>query len=95
MRLVRKWLDPRFHQDEKGEKRAQMMHEFVSEIPDPPSSEVDGILLNHITGALVGLALGDALGAPIQFRTREYLVKNPVRGLSAGGPWGLLKGQVI
>jgi ADP-ribosyl-[dinitrogen reductase] hydrolase len=71
-----------------------MIHRFVSEIPNPPSNEVDGILLDRITGAMVGLALGDTLGAPVQFRTREYLMKNPVRGLSAGGPWSLQKGQV-
>ena len=72
-----------------------MIHEFMNEIPDPPSNKLDGTLLDRITGAMVGLALGDALGAPVQFRPREYLLNNPVCDLNAGGTWSLGKGQVM
>jgi ADP-ribosylglycohydrolase len=44
---------------------------------------------------LIGLALGDALGAHVEFRPRQYLVENPVKDLQPGGTWGLKKGQVF
>ncbi len=40
------------------------------------------------------MALGDALGAHVEFRPYHYLVQNPVTDLKAGGTWGLQKGQV-
>ncbi|CAF1216851.1 unnamed protein product [Rotaria sp. Silwood1] len=58
----------------------------------PPKSH-DKILFNRIQGSLIGLALGDALGARVEFRPREYLLKHPVTDLQAGGTWGLKKGQ--
>ena len=45
--------------------------------------------------SLLGLAIGDALGAPVEFRPYEYLKDNPLREYIAGGTWGLQKGQVI
>jgi hypothetical protein len=44
---------------------------------------------------LIGLALGDALGAHVEFRPRQYLLSNPVKDLEGGGTWGLKKGQVV
>ncbi len=41
------------------------------------------------------MALGDALGAHVEFRPHEYMVQNPVSDLKAGGTWGLKKGQVL
>lgn len=43
---------------------------------------------------MAGLALGDALGAHVEFRPQSYLAEHPVTGLEGGGTWGLLKGQV-
>jgi len=40
------------------------------------------------------MALGDAVGAHVEFRPQEYLAKNPVMDLRGGGTWGLKKGQV-
>jgi len=42
----------------------------------------------------MGLVLGDALGAHVEFRPRQYLLEHPVRDLEGGGTWGLNKGQV-
>jgi ADP-ribosylglycohydrolase len=42
----------------------------------------------------MGMALGDALGAHVEFRPREYLLSNPVTDLVGGGTWGLQPGQV-
>lgn len=40
--------------------------------------------LDRAKGELVGLAVGDALGAPIEFSSRDSLP--PVIGYRAGGP---------
>jgi hypothetical protein len=40
------------------------------------------------------MALGDALGAHVEFRPREFLVQHPVEDLEGGGTWGLNKGEV-
>ena len=50
--------------------------------------------LNRIQGSMIGLILGDALGAHVEFRSHSYLVDNPVTDLRGGGTWGLQKGQV-
>jgi len=59
----------------------------------PPTETNDSDALDRITGSLVGLAVGDALGASVEFRPHEYLVANPVREMMAGGTWGLRAGQ--
>ncbi|UJR07642.1 hypothetical protein I4U23_011930 [Adineta vaga] len=46
-----------------------------------------------VVGSLVGLAIGDALGASVEFRPRQYLVDHPVRDMQGGGTWGLQAGQ--
>ena len=53
----------------------------------------DKIITNRITGSLVGLAVGDALGASVEFRPHEYLLAHPVREMMPGGTWGLRAGQ--
>ena len=40
------------------------------------------------------MAIGDALGAHVEFRPRSYLEAHRVKDLEAGGTWGLEKGQV-
>jgi hypothetical protein len=61
---------------------------------DPPGS-TDTNILDKIQGSLIGLALGDALGAHVEFRPRSYLIEHPVTDLEGGGTWGLRKGQVL
>ena len=46
-----------------------------------------------VVGSLLGLAVGDALGASVEFRPRQYLLDNPVKDLQSGGTWGLNAGQ--
>jgi hypothetical protein len=41
------------------------------------------------------MALGDALGAHVEFRPHEYLLSNPVKDLEGGGTWSLRPGQVL
>ena len=40
------------------------------------------------------MAIGDALGAAVEFRPRQYLLDNPVTDFQRGGTWGLKEGQV-
>jgi ADP-ribosyl-[dinitrogen reductase] hydrolase len=62
---------------------------------EDPLDNYDKEILNKIQGSMIGMALGDALGAHVEFRPRAYLRQNPVRDLTGGGTWGLNKGQVI
>jgi ADP-ribosyl-[dinitrogen reductase] hydrolase len=59
----------------------------------PPRGSQDTATLERIIGSLVGLAVGDALGASVEFRPRQYLVEHPVHDMMAGGTWGLRAGQ--
>ncbi|CAF0975845.1 unnamed protein product, partial [Didymodactylos carnosus] len=58
-----------------------------------PTDEINSDLLDRIQGSMTGMALGDALGAFVEFRPRQFLVDNPVKNLQGGGTWGLQKGQ--
>jgi ADP-ribosylglycohydrolase len=62
---------------------------------EEPPNNCDKEILNKIQGSMIGMALGDALGAHVEFRPRDYLRQNPVQDLTGGGTWGLNKGQVI
>ena len=48
-------------------------------------------LLDRYTGALLGLAAGDALGTPLEFKARGSFT--PVTTIVGGGPFGLKPGQ--
>ncbi len=57
--------------------------------------KVDENILDRIHGSMAGMALGDALGAHVEFRPQAFMEENPVDDLKGGGTWGLEKGQVI
>jgi ADP-ribosyl-[dinitrogen reductase] hydrolase len=46
---------------------------------------------DRVVGSLVGLAVGDALGTAVEFRTRDSF--EPVVGLRGGGVFGLAPGE--
>jgi ADP-ribosyl-[dinitrogen reductase] hydrolase len=48
--------------------------------------------LNTIKSVLFGVAVGDALGVPVEFQTREYLTNNPVTDMQEFGTHNQLKG---
>jgi hypothetical protein len=86
------WLDPQFH--DKKRLQIKKPNELESSLQHPPKS-IDANLLDRILGSLIGLALGDTLGAHVEFRPHQFLVEHPVTDLQEGGTWGLNKGQVF
>ena len=83
------WLDRRYHEN----KSIKKPDELKKETEDPPG-KLDSKLLDRIQGSMIGMALGDALGASVEFRPRQFLVDNPVNDMHGGGTWDLQKGQV-
>jgi len=73
------------------------MHEVLERrAPHPPSAMGRARLFDHALGAYLGLALGDALGATVEFMTpREIAQRHGVHREILGGGWLQLKpGQV-
>ena len=46
---------------------------------------MDRIERNYLKDLLYGVCVGDALGVPVEFESREYLKKNPVTKMGSGG----------
>lgn len=44
-------------------------------------------LIDKIKGGIFGLAVGDALGVPVEFKSREYLRIHPIKDLTGYGTW--------
>ncbi|CAF4677824.1 unnamed protein product [Rotaria sp. Silwood1] len=84
----KKWLCLQYHSDNQIKKPDELENEMQE-----PLSPINEKLLDQICGSLIGMALGDALGAHVEFRPHEYLLANPVKDLEGGGTWGLKKGQ--
>ncbi|CAF3385425.1 unnamed protein product [Rotaria sp. Silwood1] len=61
----------------------------------PPETQrtVEAEQRNRVVGSLLGLAVGDALGASVEFRSHQYLMVHPVEKMKSGGTWGLKAGQ--
>ena len=89
--LVHKWLDLQFHDQTKPQIKKP--DELQNDMPEPPDS-VDENIFDRIAGSIIGLALGDALGAYVECQPHAYLVAHPVKDLQGGGTWGLQAGQV-
>jgi hypothetical protein len=85
------WLDAQYHDGDR--QYIKKPDEIENEMDEPPV-EIDGNILDRIQGSMIGMALGDALGAHVEFRPHAYLAANPVTDLESGGTWGLNKGQV-
>lgn len=48
---------------------------------------VSNISLDRIKGFFMGLAVGDALGIPVEFESRQKLAENPVTDMRSGGTY--------
>ena len=86
----RLWLELQRHSDGQIKRPADLIVE-MQRVPSP----LNKVLLDRIQGSLIGLTLGDALGAAVEFRPHDYMLQNQVTDLQAGGTWGLTKGQVL
>ncbi|CAF1497189.1 unnamed protein product, partial [Adineta steineri] len=83
-----RWLNPQYHENDLIKKPAELENDM-----NVPSGPIDKDILNRVQGSMIGMALGDALGAHVEFRPHQYLVQHPVTKLESGGTWGLSKGQ--
>ncbi|CAF0935594.1 unnamed protein product [Didymodactylos carnosus] len=89
--LDKAWLKLQFHDgDYQSVKKPD---ELALEMKDP-EAKIDEDVLDRIQGSMMGMALGDALGAHVEFRPHSFLAANPVKDLEGGGTWGLRKGQM-
>jgi hypothetical protein len=90
MYLDKPWLDLQLHENGTIKKPDELENGMQD-----PHSQINADILDRVHGSMVGMALGDALGAHVEFRPHEYMVANPVTSLKGGGTWGLEKGQVF
>jgi ADP-ribosyl-[dinitrogen reductase] hydrolase len=44
-------------------------------------------MIKKIKATFFGLAIGDALGVPVEFRSREHLQRFPITGMTGNGSW--------
>ena len=92
-----RFLEPRcfdYQYHENGDRSIVKPDELEIYLQRPPfATQAD--TTDRIRGSLIGMALGDALGAHVEFRPRDFLLEHPVTDLESGGTWGLEKGQVI
>jgi ADP-ribosyl-[dinitrogen reductase] hydrolase len=49
--------------------------------------EINKMMNNKIESGLFGVAIGDALGVPVEFKSRDYLRKNPVADMMGYMCW--------
>jgi ADP-ribosyl-[dinitrogen reductase] hydrolase len=55
------------------------------------TNELNNPMLDRAKGCFIGLAIGDALGAPVEFSDRGTF--KPVTNYQDGGPFNLKAGQ--
>ncbi|CAF0862855.1 unnamed protein product [Adineta ricciae] len=70
-------------------------YEEIDRLQDEDLSELndDDAMRSRIQGSLLGLAVGDALGAAVEFRPYSYMKSNRVTDMQGGGTWGLEAGK--
>jgi hypothetical protein len=87
------WLEV-YHCIEDPSRLKMTLNKLQSHLKFPPNHTEMSESLRCISGSMIGLAVGDALGASTEFRPYEYLRAHPVKNMVGGGTWGLEKGQV-
>ena len=83
------WFDTGLHDQYQPDNKLDKIGKEMNE----PTDSIDSRVLDRIQGSIIGLALGDALGAPVEFRPHQYFARQPVTNLRGGGTWGLRIGQ--
>ncbi|CAF1029346.1 unnamed protein product [Didymodactylos carnosus] len=83
------WLNPQY--DPSSNKIIQP-DKIKFNLP-PRHKNPDDNAFDRIAGSMLGMAIGDALGAHVEFRPHSFLQQYPVEQLLGGGTWGLNAGQ--
>lgn len=74
------------------ETPAQLHHAFGSAfVTEPMPDTSDAAIKDRAIGALLGLAIGDAVGTTLEFSVRDNLP--PLTDMIGGGPFKLMSGQ--
>jgi ADP-ribosyl-[dinitrogen reductase] hydrolase len=60
-------------------------------VPEPEPSRITAAILDRANGALVGLAVGDAVGTTLEFQPRDSYA--PLTDMIGGGPFRLSAGE--
>jgi ADP-ribosylglycohydrolase len=58
----------------------------------PAATDIPTVVKMKIKDGIVGLVVGDALGVPVEFKSRSELLENPVTGMTGHGTYDLPKG---
>src|SRR3569623_705894 len=74
----------------REEARSAMAENSSATVAVNADTSVDAIR-DRATGAMLGLAIGDALGTTLEFRRRDSY--EPLTGMAGGGPFNLEIGQ--
>jgi ADP-ribosyl-[dinitrogen reductase] hydrolase len=91
----------RFNDEKQNTRRLTLVelldkkqpYDEMKHLKDPDLKISDNEKIRRIQGSLVGLAVGDALGASVEFRPYAYLKQHKVTDMQGGGTWGLQAGQ--
>lgn len=94
MSSVLSWVDPQYDRDGRILCPAELEAKMNVPSVDDEDDRIDPKIIDRIKGSMMGMALGDALGAHVEFRPFEYLQANPVSDMKGGGTWSLQIGQV-
>jgi len=82
-RLLKKWFRKRRHVQENGTDEDFEIQESVQDnIPYFQPS-----FTHQVYGAVIGSCVGDALGVPVEFKSRNSLLDNPIVGMTGFGTW--------
>ncbi|CAF1037323.1 unnamed protein product [Didymodactylos carnosus] len=82
------WLNP-----QRNMSSGKIVQPDQLDLQYPNHDYTENDTYKRIAGSMMGMAIGDALGAHVEFRPRSYLEKYPVENLQGGGTWGLEAGQ--
>ena len=89
--LEKSWLQLQFV--DSNRTKIKKPHELENDISQPPRP-TENRIFDRIAGSMLAMAIGDTLGAHVEYRPRAYLEAHPVKDFQGGGTWGLEKGQV-
>lgn len=67
---------------------AAVYEAYAAQLKRAPGGDAGPSLRERMLGCMLGLVVGDALGVPVEFRTRAELARDPVDGPRGHGTYG-------